>query len=315
MIPMLYAIPAFIAGLIFLYKASDILIKGTSQTAARLGISALIISLVVVAFGTSTPEFAISVGAAFQSHNDISTGNIVGSCIANLLLVLGISAVIRPIQLHRSIIKRELPILLITTGVLLLFSIMNLLDDLHLIGGILFLIFFSVFLIYFCRVAQLERKNVISKFEEGTNLTNIFLIFLGIVGVVIGAWLLIEGAVSIAHQFGIPQIIIALSMVAIGTSLPELVVSVLAAFRKESDIAIGNIIGSNIFNILLVLGVAAIIIPLNTGESFIHIVFLLVVTIIMVPILYTGSTITRGEGVILLGLYFGYMWFLFAPPI
>lgn len=314
MIPMLYAIPAFIAGLILLYKASDILIEGTSRTAARLGISALIISLVVVAFGTSAPEFAISVGAAFQSHNDISIGNIVGSCIANLLLVLGLSAVLHPIKLQRGIIKRELPILLLTTGVLLVFTLLNLLDDLHVIGGILFLIFFSVFVIYFCRIAQNERKNAIIKYEEGTNLSNSIFIFGGIAGVVVGAWLLIEGAVSIAHQFGIPQIIIALSMVAVGTSLPELVVSLLAAYRKEADIAIGNIIGSNIFNILLVLGVAAVIIPLNAGESVMYIAFLLIVTIIMVPILYTGSSITRAEGILLLMLYLGYMWFLFASP-
>ncbi len=314
MMPMLYAIPAFIVGLVFLYKASDILIRGTSQTAARLGISALIISLVVVAFGTSAPEFAISVGAAFQNHNDISTGNIIGSCIANLLLVLGLSAVIRPIKLHQGIIKRELPILLITTGILLLFTLFNLLDGFHVIGGILFLLFFSIFLVYFCRIAQLEHKNAVPKFDEGKNFTNTLLIVIGIAGVVAGAWLLLEGAVSIANQFGIPQIIIALSMVAVGTSLPELVVSSLAAFRKESDIAVGNIIGSNIFNILLILGTAAVIIPLNASASLNHIIFLLIVTLIMIPILYSGSTITRGEGAFLLIIYIGYMWFLFAPP-
>ena len=313
MMPMFYAIPAFIVGLVFLYKASDILIRGTSQTAARLGISALIISLVVVAFGTSAPEFAISVGAAFQNHNDISIGNIIGSCIANLLLVLGLSAVIRPIKLHRGIIKRELPILLITTGILFIFTLLNLLDSLHVIGGILFLVFFSIFLVYFSRIAQLEHRNAVPKFDEGKNFSNTLLIALGIAGVVVGAWLLIEGAVSIANQFGIPQIIIALSMVAVGTSLPELVVSSLAAFRKESDIAVGNIIGSNIFNILLILGAAAVIIPLNAGASLNHIIFLLIVTIIMAPILYSGSTITRGEGAFLLIIYIGYMWFLFAP--
>ena len=311
---MLYAIPAVIAGFLLLYKASDILIEGTSRTAARLGISALVISVVVVAFGTSAPEFAISVGAAIQSHEDISTGNIVGSCIANLLLVLGLSAIIRPIQVHRSIIKRELPILLITTGLLFVFTLGNLLDDLHIIGGILFLIFFTLFIVYFCRVAQKERKNTLTKFEEGATRANLVYIFLGIVGVVAGAWLLIEGAISIAHQFGIPEIVIALSMVAVGTSLPELVVSALAAYRKEADIAVGNIIGSNIFNILLILGVTAVIIPLNAFGSLIHISFLLLVTIIMALILYSRLTISRREGVLLLGFYIVYMWILFAAP-
>ncbi|MBU0497855.1 MAG: calcium/sodium antiporter [Candidatus Thermoplasmatota archaeon] len=314
MLPLVYAIPASILGLIFLYKASDILIIGTSKTAARLGISALIISLIIVAFGTSAPEFAISVGAAFQTHTDISIGNIIGSCIANLLLILGVSAIIRPISIHKSVIKRELPILILTTGIFLIFSASNLLDTYHIIGGSLFIIFFIIFLLYFYHVAQKERKHTI-KIDNGSQHKNTIFIILGITGVVLGAWLLIEGSVSIANAMGIPQIVIALSMVAIGTSLPELVVSAMAAYRNEADIAVGNIIGSNIFNILLILGVAAVIIPLNTLGSIIHIIFLMLATLFMVPILYTGYTITRAEGFLLLLLYSGYMIILFSPPL
>jgi cation:H+ antiporter len=313
MLPLLYAIPATLLGLIFLYKASDILIIGTSKTAARLGISALIISLIIVAFGTSAPEFAISVGAAFQTHTDISIGNIIGSCIANLLLILGVSAIIRPISIHKSVIKRELPILILTTGIFLIFSAGNLLDTYHLIGGSLFILFFIIFLLYFYTVAQKERKQT-TKIENGNQYKNTVFIILGITGVVLGAWFLIEGSVSIADAIGIPKIVIALSMVAIGTSLPELVVSAMAAYRNEADIAVGNIIGSNIFNILLILGVAALIIPLNALGSILHIILLMIMTLFMVPILYTGYTITRAEGVLLLVLYSGYMILLFIPP-
>ena len=153
------AILAFIFGVVSLYKCSDILVAGTSKTAAQLGVSSLIISVVVVAFGTSAPEFAISVGAAFQSHGDISMGNIVGSCVANLLLVLGVSAIIRPIKVKKSIIKREMPIVTGVTAFLLLSSFLGLLDAHRLKGGIIFLILFVVFIIFFLRCAKKEKKN------------------------------------------------------------------------------------------------------------------------------------------------------------
>ena len=233
------AILAFIVGVIFLYKCSDFLVDGTSNIAAQLGISSLIISVIVVAFGTSAPEFAISVGAAIQSHSDVSIGNIIGSCVANLLLVLGISAIIRPIKVKKTIIKREVPIIIGATIVLLLSSFFGLLDTHRLIGGAIFLVLFAVFIVYFIQCAKKERNNDVEKYESGKMLKNIIFIILGIAGVVVGAWLLIESALSIADFFGIPEMIIALSMVAVGTSLPELVVSAMAAYKNESDIAVG----------------------------------------------------------------------------
>jgi len=311
MIPIEFALPTFVIGVLFLYKGSDILVDGTAKTAAKLGVSALIISLVVVAFGTSAPEFAISFGAALQNYADISIGNIIGSCIANLLLVLGLSAIVRPIHVEKGIIKREMPILLGSTALFLVVSFFGLLDTHHKIGGLLFLVVFMVFICYCIRCAKKERSENREKYDLGALQKNILFIVLGIVGVILGAWFLIESAVTIADFLGIPKLIIALSMVAIGTSLPELVVSATAAYKNEADIAVGNVIGSNIFNIYLILGAAALLIPLNAFVSLHHIVFLLVITAILIPILYTGYQISRKEGIVLLGLYSVYIWYLF----
>ncbi len=305
------AILAFIVGVIFLYKCSDILVDGTSKTAAQLGISSLIISVIVVAFGTSAPEFAISVSAAFQSHADISMGNIIGSCVANLLLVLGVSAIIRPIKVKKTIIKREMPIIIGVTIVLLLSSFFGLLDTHRLIGGAIFLVLFAVFIVYFIQCAKKERNNDVEKYESGKTLKNIIFIILGIAGVVVGALLLIESALSIADFFGIPEMIIALSMVAVGTSLPELVVSAMAAYKNESDIAVGNVIGSNVFNIFLILGASALLIPLNAVNSIGNLLILMVVTLVMFPVLYTGHVISRKEGVFLLVLYLFFICYIF----
>jgi cation:H+ antiporter len=305
------AIPAFIIGIILLWKGSDILVEGTSKTAAVLGVSSLIISLIIVAFGTSAPEFAISVGAAFQSRADISLGNIIGSCVANILLVLGLSAIIRPIQIKKSIIKREMPILVGATVALFFFSFFGLLDDpYHIIGGIIFLILFSTFIIYFLICAKKERNNL-EKYGKGTTQKNVLFIILGIIGVVVGAWLLIESAITIAEILNIPTIVIALSMVAIGTSLPELVVSVTAAYKGESDIVVGNVLGSNVFNIFLILGACALFIPLNAADSLYHIIFLIIATLILFPVIFTGHIISRKEGVFFLILYSFFIWFIF----
>ena len=303
-------LPIFIAGVVLLYKGSDILVDGTAKTAARLGISSLIISLIVVAFGTSAPEFAISVGAAIQNEADISVGNIIGSCIANLLLVLGISAIIRPISVNKSIFKREMLIMLGATIILFAFSFSGLLDRYHLIGGVIFLFLFVAFIAYFLRRAKKERDNE-KKYNHGSIQKNILFIIFGIMGVVAGAYLLIESAITIADSLGIDKIIIALSMVAVGTSIPELVVSSMAAYKKESDIAVGNALGSNVFNILLILGASALFIPLNAIFSLDHLLILLAVTLIMFPILYTGHVISRREGVFMLVLYSSFIWYIF----
>jgi cation:H+ antiporter len=311
MIDALLSIPAFIIGIIFLWKGSDVLVEGTSHTAAKLGISSIIISLIIVAFGTSAPEFAISLGAALQNRADISLGNIIGSCVANIFLVIGISSIINPIKINKSIIRRELPIFVASSIILFLFSFFGLLDDYHYLGGIIFILFFIMFIFYFILCARKERK-IIKKYEEGSTKKNILFIILGILGVVIGAWLLIESAITFADILNIPAFVIALSVVAIGTSLPELVVSSMAAYKGESDIAIGNVLGSNVFNIFLILGASALFIPLDAFDSFYHLIFLLIATFIMIPVVHTGHVISRFEGFIFLILYCIYIWFIFS---
>jgi len=305
------SIPVFIIGVVFLWKGSDILVDGTSKAAAQIGVSALIISVILVGFGTSAPEFAISVGAAVQKNSDISLGNIIGSCIANLFLVLGVAAIIRPLKIQKGVIKREAPIMLAATIVLFLFSFFDLLDKYHMIGGIIFIFLFCLFVFFFIRCAKKERYNF-DKLEKGKNFINLVFIFLGITGVIVGAYLLIESAVVIAEFFSVPQFVIAISLVAIGTSLPELVVSVTASFRDESDIAVGNVLGSNVFNILLILGSAALFIPLNAMLSVDHLLILLVFTVLIFPIIYTGHKISKIEGFFMVIIYFTYIIYSFV---
>jgi cation:H+ antiporter len=311
------AIIAFIIGIILLYKGSDILVYGTTRTAAHFGVSSLIISVVIVAFGTSAPEFAISVGASIQEFVGnvdqgaaISVGNIIGSCIANLLLVIGISALIRPISIQKGIIKREFPIVFLVTVILLVFGIIGLLDKYHFWGGIVFIIAFCWFIWFFIKCAKIERIKT-KKFEQENTLKNIIFIIFGIIGVVLGAWFLIESAITLADFFGIPPLIISLSMVAIGTSLPELVVSAMASYKNESDIALGNVLGSNVFNILLIIGVSALFIPLRIIDAMDHLVLLILVTLFMIPILFTNATVSRLKGIILIMIYCGYLWYTF----
>lgn len=310
MLSIYLAILAFIFGIVFLYKGSDILIDGTVKTAAQIGVSTLIISVILVGFGTSAPEFAISVGAAVQKHADISLGNIIGSCIANFLLVLGISAIIKPIDVKNSIMKREMPIALGAVIILLISSYFGFLDSLHIYGGLFFLIAFVIFIFFFIKCAQSERVKFNIK-KDGSITKNLFMIILGIAGVVLGAYLLIESSITIAVYLGIPQLVIALSLVAVGTSLPELIVSAMASYRGEADIAIGNVLGSNVFNILLILGVSALFIPLNAILSFNIILILFVVNLIMFPVLFTKYKISRIEGVILLIIYSIFIWYIY----
>ncbi|RLF36924.1 MAG: sodium:calcium antiporter [Thermoplasmata archaeon] len=303
----------FIIGIFVLYKGSDFLVDGTAKAAVKLGVSPLIISLTVVAYGTSAPEFAISFGSALQSYQDIAVGNVIGSCVANLLLVLGISAVIRPIKVRKSIVKREMTIMLCATLLFVIFSYIGFLDANHWIGAMVFLLLFILYLLFFIQIAKREYDNREIFEPDSSNgiHKNMFFIIFGIIGVVAGAHLLIESAKSIAVFFGISRMMIALSMIAIGTSLPELAVSIMAAYKKESDIAVGNIIGSNVFNIFLILGACALIIPLDTAGSLIHMFFLLLISIIFIPIFYMKPVISRKEGMLFLVTYSFYIWYIF----
>ncbi|HEC86454.1 MAG TPA: calcium/sodium antiporter [Thermoplasmatales archaeon] len=298
----------FIVSTILLYKGSDILIIGTSKTAARIGVSSLIISLTIVAYGTSAPELTTSTIAAIHSHPLLSLGNVIGSCFANLLLVLGISAIVKPISVSKTIIRREVPILLLVVA---LFTSLSYFGLLNVIGGTILIISFVLYILFFLRIAHMERDiNNIEK--DGDLKRNVAFIIFGIIGVVVGAELLVDSAVFFARWFGVSEMVIAVSMVAIGTSIPELVVSSMASNREEGDISIGNLIGSNIFNILLIMGIVSIITEVAVDfRALMSMVLLFFVTLFLVPIFYTGKRISRIEGVFLVAIYCVYIWFVF----
>lgn len=306
MIQLLVAIPGFIIGIILLIKGSDILVEGSSKTALRYGVPIFIISAVIIGFGTSSPELAISVGAGLENKADISLGNIIGSCIANLLLILGVAAVIKPVKINKCAMNEESIIVLFSSIILLFFTVFGLLDEYHLIGGMLFLLFFLVALYVFLLCAKQRKIN--NKIED-FNFTRKYLFFIvfGIVAVILGAWLLIESTVVIAIALSIPSFFIALTIIAVGTSLPELIVTITASRKNEADIIIGNIIGSNVFNIFLILGLSALIIPLNALSALDMILVLLLSTIGVLPFFYTDKMLTRKEGIVLL---IGYVVFI-----
>jgi len=307
MLPVLFIVPIFILGIILLVKGADILVDGTIKTALYFGIPAFIISAVLIGFGTSAPELAISVGAGLGNNAGISLGNIIGSCIANLLLILGISAVIKPVKINNSRLKKESVIVLFSSIILLFFAVISLLDKYHMIGGVLLLLFFiGSMYVFIINAKQQKQKPDTTGMKK--NQSNIFLIILGIAGVILGAWLLIQSTISIAEALGIPTFFIALSVIAFGTSLPELIVSLTATRKEKSDIMIGNIIGSNVFNILLILGISSLLIPLDAYSAIDTIIILIFATVCVFPFLYTGRILTRKVGLLFL---IGYGVFIF----
>lgn len=297
----------FILGVLFLYKGADFLVDGASKTAVRLGVSSLIVALTVVAYGTSMPEFAVSFLASLKGHTDISVGNVVGSCIANILLVLGISAVIKPLKVTKTVVIRETPIMVLSSFLLLILSVGYVLDR---VDGIILLLCFIAYIMFFLWIAKKTKNKY--EIKSSPMWKNLVLIVAGIIGVVIGAKFLVDSSVFFAETFDISPAVIALSLVAVGTSLPELAVSVLASWKGESNISIGNIIGSNIFNILLILGVCSFVTSLIINQKmFINMILVCIVSLIILSMLYTGYVLSRKEGVVLLIGYACYIMWLY----
>jgi cation:H+ antiporter len=318
----------FVVGLVLLYFGAEFLVAGSSAVALRLGIAPLVVGLTVVAFGTSSPELLVCLMAAFQGTDDISVGNIVGSNIANILLILGISSMIRPMEVHSQIVRREFAVMAVASIMLILVSLDGNITRLE--GGLLALS--MVFYLMYTFVSEKKKS------EEGDqddvqapgvdelegidpDASPVWMDYLkiagGIVGLAGGAYLMVDSATTMALAMGIPQLVIGITIVAFGTSLPELATSVVAAFREESDISVGNVIGSNIFNIFLVVGTTAIVVPIAVGQAAIDIDLwiMLAVAIGVWPILRTGHRIARPEGAFMLVCYIGYIAYLFLRPV
>ncbi|MBS3118981.1 calcium/sodium antiporter [Candidatus Woesearchaeota archaeon] len=327
---MILEILLFILGLVILIKGADWLVEHSSHFARALGVSPLIIGLTIVAFGTSLPELIVSLFAAIKGNADISMGNIVGSNIANIGLILGISALVRGLKVQLSTLIYEMPFLLVSAFLFMLLSNDNNLFShngfsIGRIDGLIFLVIFTMFMIYTFKSAFEQRGKSLKKYTETIKKRttpekkeklskDIFFMLLGLAALIIGGRILVDAAVKIAQSFGISEAFIGLTIVAVGTSLPELMTSMVAAWKKEADIALGNVIGSNIFNILFVMGITSLIKPLNVNPSilFVDMPVMILFSIGLLFFLTTNRKLTKWKGAVLLIGYAGYIFYLIS---
>ena len=299
------------AGLVLLTLGADYLVRGAISFANRLGMPPLLIGLTVVGFGTSMPELLVSMQAALDGAPAIAVGNVVGSNIANILLILGLAAAISPIPAMIPSLKRDMVMMLFAAVVMLG------LGYLGLIGSLTGLAMFALLAAYLAWVTYTDRRRMSA--EEAELVVKLagwkeaLFIAGGLAGLFIGANLLIDAATSIALQFGISEAVIGLTIVAVGTSLPELATSVVAAFRRQAEIALGNVVGSNIFNILGILGLTAVVVPVPVEPSMasFDIPFMLGVSLALVALILLAGRIGRPAGVAMLAIYTGYVAWLF----
>ncbi|MDH3277136.1 MAG: calcium/sodium antiporter [Nitrosopumilus sp.] len=299
-------------GLTMLYFGAEWLVKGSIAISNKLGVSQLVIGLTVVAFGTSTPELAVSISSAMQGLPDVALGNVVGSNIANIGLILGISAIISSIVVSKSAIRKEVPIM-IGISFLLLAIILD--GKIDFLDGTLLVIGIIVFTWYSYRSSkkdtdieeiqssQVLQKNLFSK--------SIISIIAGLLLLTVGSFLTVDNAVIIGTNFGISELFMGLTIVAIGTSLPELITSVVAARKGHTDLVVGNIVGSNIFNILAILGISSLISSITVNEQIlIDVGIMLAFSLVLIPIMRSGFVISRKEGIFLVIGFIGYVIFL-----
>lgn len=318
---MILSIFLIIIGFVLLIKGADFLVEGSSSIAKKFHIPEIIIGLTIVSIGTSMPELFVSVTSALEGHSDMSMGNVIGSNIANLLLILGLSTVIRPIKFQRETRLIEIPMCLILTVIFMIFC--NTGTGISKVEAIILLILFIIFIIYTIIMGKKgeafdKDETIVELQTEGKQLSmlkSIIFIVLGIVGLKIGGDLTVDNALVVARQFNISEKIISLTILAVGTSLPELVTSVTAAIKGNSDIAIGNIIGSNIFNMLLIIGASALINPILYNISYNLEMGILIAGILLLslfPIIPPKNKMTRSNGVVYLITYIIYMVILFV---
>ena len=300
-----------------LIKGADWLVDGASHIAHRFRVSTIVIGLTIVAFGTSAPELVVNILASARGETDLALANVVGSNTMNILLILGISAMIYPITTKKNTIWKEIPMSVLAVVVLAFMAHDMCIDGatssaVTRIDGLILLSFFVIFLYYTFGIARVtgdaDDEVVISK--KQTVGTSVWLILGGLLGLVVGGTWIVDGAVAIARTLGVSETMIGLTIVAVGTSLPELATSAVAAYRRHTDIAIGNIVGSNIFNIFLVLGTSATIRPLPVGDLFTRdIIVTFLASILLFVMMFVGRrhTIYRMEGAVMVAVYIVYI--------
>lgn len=307
-----------VVGFALLIKGADWFVDGASNIAKILRISPLLIGLTIVAFGTSSPEATVSILAALDGSAEVSLGNVIGSNIFNITLVVGLTALLNPLKVESETIRKEIPFTLLGSAVLLV-----LISDIALQGftenlltrsdGLIFLLIFTVFMYYIFEVARNNRDKipVEETSEKATWGKNIFFTIIGLAAIIFGGELVVRNSTEIAVSLGMSETLVGLTIVAIGTSLPELVTSIMAAIKKQSEIALGNIVGSNIFNILFVLGTSSLITPLPVNSKiFVDIGLLVVLTVILLVFSRTNFRIGKIEGTFLAIAYVLYLVFI-----
>ena len=320
-------------GFILLVKGADYFVDGSSSIAKKLKIPSLIIGLTIVAFGTSAPEAAVSITASMNGQNGMAIGNVIGSNIFNLLMVIGASGIIKPLLVEKSMLSKEFPFTLLVSILLVIFCADTLIfgNSINTIGridGLILLALFAVFLYSLIHSALKNRKENISELETSIDIEvaevdvvsveknnsmikSVLVSIVGIAAIIFGGNLVVNSASSIASSFGVSDQLIGLTIVSIGTSLPEFVTSIIAARKGESDLALGNVIGSNIFNILFVIGASAIISPMTVGPKLlIDGAIMILSTILVYFYSFRKNNISKFESLSLLILYFGYMGYL-----
>jgi cation:H+ antiporter len=300
-----------IVGLAVLVAGGEGLVRGAVALARNLGVSTIVIGLTIVSFGTSAPELVISVQSVLDGYPDIALGNIVGSNIANILLVVGLASIVYPIAVDPKLTKRDAPIMLAVSIVFVLMSLDGLVSRFD--AGILltFLALYTWFSFYLARKGK--NPELLEELEEETDIhmkngKAILFIGFGLVALIAGSSILVDGSVTLARLIGVSEAVIGLTVLAIGSSAPELITSLVAAYRKHSDIALANVVGSNLFNLAAIGGVAAMVVPMEVSDQFIQVDYwvMLAVTILLLPFMITGMKLVRVEGVCLFGGYIAY---------
>ena len=311
-----------IIGFILLIKGADIFVDGAAKIAKKFGIPSIIVGLTIVSLGTSAPELSVSLIASFEGNNGISIGNVLGSNIFNTLMVLGVTAIIMPIVIKKNSVIKDYIINIVVSIVLLVLTfgrvLLNKEAALTRISGIILLILCIIYTLYLIKSAKSRKEEEDFEEEEDIKILScIIKIILGIIGIIAGGNLVVSSASDIAYSFGLSDKLVGLTIVAVGTSLPELVTTMIASIKGENDIAIGNVLGSNIFNILLILGVSSSINAIPISSSLlIDILFLIVISIILGIFMFKGKKdklkLDKLEGLILVLLYIGYMIYIIS---
>lgn len=298
-----------LVGFVFLIKGADFFVEGASDLATKLKIPAMIIGLTIVAFGTSAPEAAVSVSSALSGSNAIAISNVVGSNIFNMLAVIGITAIMYKIDITKDSLKQDFPVLLGSSLLLLLFIFTG--SQISRIEGILLLVLIILYIAFLIFKSKKESANMPVGTTHLTPVKIVIYIIVGIIGIILGGNLVVDSAKEIALSIGMSETLVGLTIVSIGTSLPELITSVTAAYNKKTDIAIGNAIGSNIFNILFILGLTNTISPIVTTSVMFYDTLLMIVFAIITYILaYDKQDFNKKDGLILVGMFIVYMIYI-----